>query len=41
MIHLESVAGDNRDMVPPQSDPEDESDSESDSSDDDSDSERN
>ena len=41
LIHLESVAGDNRDMVPPQSDPEDESDSESDSSDDDSDSERN
>ena len=41
IIHLESVAGDNRDIAPPQSDPEDESDSDTDSSDDNSDGENN
>ena len=41
IIHLESVVGDNRDIAPPQSDPEDESDSDTDSSDDNSDGESN
>ena len=41
VIHLESKAGDNRHILPPQSDLRDESDTDNDSSDDGSDSDRN